>query len=85
MASESPDREHAVAFTLNGEAVRAHVAGPDASRRLPARTFGLTGTHLGCEHGVCGACTVRVDGRAVRACLMLASQADGATSRPSRA
>lgn len=37
----------------------------------------LTGTHLGCEHGVCGACTVRVDGRAVRACLMLAVQTDG--------
>jgi len=40
-------------------------------------TLGLTGTHLGCEHGVCGACTVLVDGRAVRACLMLAVQADG--------
>jgi carbon-monoxide dehydrogenase small subunit len=39
---------------------------------------GLTGTHLGCEHGVCGACTVRVDGAIVRACLMLAVQADGA-------
>lgn len=38
----------------------------------------LTGTHLGCEHGVCGACTVLVDGRAVRSCLMLAIQADGA-------
>ncbi|HET6910871.1 MAG TPA: (2Fe-2S)-binding protein [Mycobacteriales bacterium] len=37
----------------------------------------LTGTHLGCEHGVCGACTVIVDGRAVRSCLMLAVQADG--------
>jgi carbon-monoxide dehydrogenase small subunit len=40
---------------------------------------GLTGTHLGCEHGVCGACTVLLDGRAVRACLMLGVQADGAT------
>jgi aerobic carbon-monoxide dehydrogenase small subunit len=38
----------------------------------------LTGTHLGCEHGVCGACTVIVDGRAIRSCLMLAVQADGA-------
>src|SRR6266700_3570043 len=38
----------------------------------------LTGTHLGCEHGVCGACTVIVDGKAVRSCLMLAVQADGA-------
>ena len=42
------------------------------------QTLGLTGTHLGCEHGVCGACTVIVDGRAVRSCLMLAVQADGA-------
>ncbi len=40
--------------------------------------LGLTGTHVGCEHGVCGACTILVDGRAVRSCLMLAVQADGA-------
>lgn len=39
--------------------------------------LGATGTHVGCEHGVCGACTVRVDGRAVRSCLYLAAQADG--------
>jgi aerobic-type carbon monoxide dehydrogenase small subunit (CoxS/CutS family) len=42
------------------------------------QALGLTGTHLGCEHGVCGACTIIVDGRAVRSCLMLAVQADGA-------
>jgi aerobic-type carbon monoxide dehydrogenase small subunit (CoxS/CutS family) len=41
-------------------------------------TLGLTGTHVGCEHGVCGACTVRLNGRAVRSCLLLAVQADGA-------
>lgn len=41
------------------------------------KELGLTGTHIGCEHGVCGACTVLVDGRSVRACLMLAVQADG--------
>jgi aerobic-type carbon monoxide dehydrogenase small subunit (CoxS/CutS family) len=40
--------------------------------------LGLTGTHVGCEHGVCGACTVKVDGAAVRSCLMLAAQVDGA-------
>jgi carbon-monoxide dehydrogenase small subunit len=39
--------------------------------------LGLTGSHIGCEHGVCGACTIRVDGRIVRGCLMLAVQADG--------
>jgi aerobic-type carbon monoxide dehydrogenase small subunit (CoxS/CutS family) len=42
------------------------------------QTLGLTGTHLGCEHGVCGACTIIVNGSAVRSCLMLAVQADGA-------
>jgi carbon-monoxide dehydrogenase small subunit len=41
------------------------------------QTLGLTGTHVGCEHGVCGACTVLVDGNSARACLMLAVQADG--------
>jgi 2-furoyl-CoA dehydrogenase 2Fe-2S iron sulfur subunit len=40
--------------------------------------LGLTGTHVGCEHGVCGACTIRLDGVAVRSCLLLAAQADGA-------
>lgn len=40
--------------------------------------LGLTGTHVGCEHGVCGACTVMIDGKAVRSCLMLAVQTDGA-------
>jgi len=41
--------------------------------------LGLTGTHLGCEHGACGACTVLLDGRSVRSCLLFAAQADGAT------
>jgi len=44
-------------------------------------TLGLTGTHVGCEHGVCGACTVRLDGLAVRSCLALAAQVDGAEIR----
>lgn len=60
--------------------------GVEVRRRIPARQhlvdflrdeMGLTGSHLGCEHGVCGACTVRVDGRIVRGCLMLAVQANG--------
>ena len=67
-----------VALRVNGAAV---------SRRVEARMnlvdflreeLGLTGSHVGCEHGVCGACTVRVDGRIVRGCLMAAAQADGA-------
>ena len=62
------------------------VNGTPVTRRIPARQhlidflreeLGLTGSHIGCEHGVCGACTVRVDGRIVRGCLMLAVQADG--------
>ena len=71
--------EHAldIALTVNGTQV---------SRRVPARQhlvdflrdeLGLTGSHVGCEHGVCGACTVRVDGDIVRGCLMLAVQANG--------
>jgi aerobic-type carbon monoxide dehydrogenase small subunit (CoxS/CutS family) len=42
-------------------------------------TLGLTGTHVGCEHGVCGACTIRLDGKAVRSCLLLAVQANGSS------
>jgi len=71
--------EHAldIALTVNDVQV---------SRRVPARQhlvdflrdeLGLTGSHVGCEHGVCGACTVRVDGDIVRGCLMLAVQANG--------
>jgi carbon-monoxide dehydrogenase small subunit len=71
--------EHAldIALTVNGAPV---------SRRVPARQhlvdflreeLGLTGSHIGCEQGVCGACTVRVDGEIVRGCLMLAVQANG--------
>jgi len=61
------------------------VNGTPVTRRIPARQhlvdflreeLGLTGSHTGCEHGVCGACTVRVDGKIVRGCLMLAVQAD---------
>ncbi len=62
------------------------VNGTPVTRRVPARqhlidflrdTVGLTGSHIGCEHGVCGACTVRVDGEILRGCLMLAVQAHG--------
>jgi carbon-monoxide dehydrogenase small subunit len=66
--------------------IRCVVNGTEVRRLVPVRQhlvdflregLGFTGTHLGCEHGVCGACTVRVDGRIVRGCLMLACQADG--------
>ena len=67
-----------ITLTVNGE---QHTA--EADDRLTLADFlreklRLTGTHLGCEHGVCGACTIIVDGAAVRSCLMLARQADGA-------
>jgi carbon-monoxide dehydrogenase small subunit len=70
-----------VELTVNGEPRQGTVQ----PRRLLAdflrEDLGLTGTHLGCEHGVCGACTVLVDGLPVRSCLMLAVQADGAEVR----
>jgi 2-furoyl-CoA dehydrogenase 2Fe-2S iron sulfur subunit len=67
-----------VDVTVNGRRYRE-----DVEPRLLLSDFlrshlGLTGTHVGCEHGVCGACTVKLDGVAVRSCLLLAAQADGA-------
>jgi carbon-monoxide dehydrogenase small subunit len=70
--------------------VRVTVNGRTYERTVPPRLtladflrheLGLTGTHIGCEHGVCGACTVLVDGASARSCLMLAVQADGAKIR----
>jgi carbon-monoxide dehydrogenase small subunit len=70
--------------------VTINVNGETYSREIEPRTLladfirqdlGLTGTHVGCEHGVCGACTVLMDGAAVRSCIMLAVQADGRTIR----
>jgi len=79
MVAEAPQRERAIAFTLNGESVRCRAQSRAHLGDLLRAEFGLTGVHLGCEHGVCGACTVLVDGRAVRSCLMLGVQADGTT------
>ena len=72
------ERFHDIALSVNGEEVRERV---DARRTLVdflREDLSLTGSHVGCEHGVCGACTVRVDGVVVRGCLMLAVQCDGA-------
>jgi carbon-monoxide dehydrogenase small subunit len=65
-------------FTLNGRKVEAEVEPRLSLVDCLRHKLKLTGTHVGCEHGVCGACTVIVDGAAVRSCLMLAVQADGA-------
>jgi len=72
------ERFHEIVLTVNGEEVRERV---DARKTLVdflREDLSLTGSHVGCEHGVCGACTVRVDGVVVRGCLMLAVQCDGA-------
>jgi 2-furoyl-CoA dehydrogenase 2Fe-2S iron sulfur subunit len=77
----SAQGRHRIRFTLNGQPVEG-----EAEPRLLLHDFlrhvlGQTGTHVGCEHGVCCACTVQVDGSMARACLMLAVQADGAEIR----
>jgi carbon-monoxide dehydrogenase small subunit len=72
------ERFHDIAVTVNGEEVRERI---DARKTLVdflREDVALTGSHVGCEHGVCGACSVRVNGVVVRGCLMLAVQCDGA-------
>ncbi len=76
--SEPADCKTEISVVVNGEAVNCHVPVRLNLADFLRETLQLTGTHIGCEHGVCGACTVRVDGQLVRACLMLAVQADGA-------
>lgn len=66
-----------IAFTVNGEAVEASVPVRRNLVDFLRNDLELTGSHVGCEHGVCGACTVLVDGAIMRGCLMLAVQADG--------
>lgn len=68
---------HTIHLTLNGHRREATVEGRLTLSDFLRGEVGYTGVHVGCEHGVCGACTVIVDGAAVRACLMLAVQADG--------
>ena len=66
-----------VSVSVNGSVRRAFIEPRKTLADFIREDCALTGTHLGCEHGVCGACTVLVDGAAVRSCLMLAVQADG--------
>jgi len=70
-----------IKFTVNGKAVEREVEPRVSLADFLRNELRLTGTHLGCEHGVCGACTVLVDGKSTRACLMFAVQADGAAVR----
>jgi carbon-monoxide dehydrogenase small subunit len=67
-----------IRLTVNGEAVSETVDARLSLVDFLREQLSLTGSHVGCEHGVCGACTVRVDGAIVRGCLMLAAQCDGA-------
>ncbi|MCJ7436218.1 MAG: (2Fe-2S)-binding protein [Acidimicrobiia bacterium] len=69
---------HAISVVVNGEERRRRVEARRTLADFIREDCALTGTHLGCEHGVCGACTVLVDGEALRSCLMFAVQADGA-------
>jgi aerobic carbon-monoxide dehydrogenase small subunit len=68
-----------ITLTLNGERVSARVEARKTLVDFIRDDLSLTGSHVGCEHGVCGTCTVRVNGEIVRGCLMLAVQSDGAT------
>jgi carbon-monoxide dehydrogenase small subunit len=66
-----------VTLTVNGKTYSAEAEVRLTLADFIRHTLGLTGTHLGCEHGVCGACTILLDGKSARSCLMLAVQADG--------
>lgn len=71
------DERHRIRFKLNGHSVEGVAEPRMLLTDFIRHEIGATGTHVGCEHGICGACTIRVDGKAVRACLMLAVQANG--------
>ena len=73
MTSNTP-----VTLTVNGEPFEVYVEARMLASDFLRDELALTGTHVGCEHGVCGACTIMVDGASVRSCLMLAVQLDGA-------
>jgi carbon-monoxide dehydrogenase small subunit len=68
-----------VRLTVNGRAVERAVPPRRSLADFLREDLGLTGTHVGCEHGVCGACTVLVDGHTARACLLFAAQLEGAS------
>jgi 2-furoyl-CoA dehydrogenase 2Fe-2S iron sulfur subunit len=75
------NQRHAVQFTLNGKSCSGEAEPRMLLTDFLRHQIGATGTHVGCEHGVCGACTVEIDGRLARACLTLAVQADGSAVR----
>ena len=74
----SADPRRSITLTVNGVQVTREVSTRMLLSDFIRHVLGLTGTHVGCEHGICGACTIMIDGRAGRSCLTLAVQADGA-------
>lgn len=78
-AGQLIDGETIVRVTVNGAAMRGIAEPRTLLADFIRQELGLTGTHVGCEQGVCGACTVKLDGATVRSCLMLAVQADGSS------
>jgi carbon-monoxide dehydrogenase small subunit len=79
MIEEPVDHARTIRLTVNGVAVRRAALPRTHLVDFLREDLGLTGSHTGCEHGVCGACTVRLDGEVVRGCLVLAVQADGSS------
>ncbi|MGO8911926.1 MAG: (2Fe-2S)-binding protein [Bradyrhizobium sp.] len=74
-------RRHSLRFTLNGKPCAGEAEPRTLLTDFLRHQIGMTGTHVGCEHGVCGACTVDIDGKPARACLTLAVQIDGCELR----
>jgi len=75
----APAERLSIRLTVNGRGVEREISARRSLADFLREDLGLTGTHVGCEHGVCGACTVFVDGESARSCLVFAVQLDGAT------
>lgn len=79
MTLPTPSTTQSITLTVNGERVTRSVAARTHLIDFLRDDLGLTGSHVGCEHGVCGACTIVVNGKGIRGCLFLAVQANGAS------
>lgn len=77
MSKLSNEQKHQITFTLNGNSVSGYAEPRMLLSDFLRQEMALTGIHVGCEHGVCGACTIRIDGKIGRSCLMLAVQVEG--------
>ncbi len=75
----APAERLSIRLTVNGRVIEREITARRSLADFLREDLGLTGTHVGCEHGVCGACTVLVDGESARSCLLFAVQLDGAT------